>query len=154
MTPIGRLIVFLDSFHGPHAKRNAIARFLADRTSILGIGMLPLIILTGGRQPLGRLSGMSFNDAMLYHRWLARFAWLQINLHGWTWVAKDALAGTLWKHFTKAWWNWGCLATGCFWALTILSMRELRERSYEVSRRLGFTCCLLSRRFPHRRIPP
>ncbi|CAO1615514.1 unnamed protein product [Parajaminaea phylloscopi] len=107
-------------------------RNLADRTSVMAMGLLPLIILTAGRQPLSLVSGIDFGDSMIYHRWLARFCWTHINIHGFTWTAVEVPREGMKEVLSEPYWNWGIAAMALFWGLTLLSMRELRRKYYEI----------------------
>jgi hypothetical protein len=139
-------------------------RYIGDRSSLLCIGQLPLVILTAGRSfPLPFfLTSIDYGTAMLYHRWTARMVWWQVNVHAlaWTLIVLGRDGGWL-RMFSKAYWLWGCFvssgmgksgiraasrcrplnhfvtfhvlqAIAMMWGLTLLSIREVRRRNYEV----------------------
>ncbi|KAJ9099118.1 hypothetical protein QFC21_003997 [Naganishia friedmannii] len=121
------------SWPDPHSQRSQLVRYLSDRTAVLAMGQLPLIILMSGRNsPVALLSGLDMNDLMLYHRYLARFAWMQVNIHSFGFVAEGIMAKEMAANFKKPCFNWGVAATAMFWALIVLSIRELRNRHYEI----------------------
>ncbi|CAO1633125.1 unnamed protein product [Sympodiomycopsis kandeliae] len=118
---------------GPTSHRDQQVRYLADRSANLAMGQLPLIILMSGRNsPIAAVSGLDFNSLMLWHRWLARMCWLQVNVHSFAYTAISVQAKTLSSDLAETYWRWGCVATAMFWALTILAVTELRKRAYEV----------------------
>lgn len=136
-----RLVVLSFSYPGETGNAVAQLREIADRTAVMSVGLLPLIILTAGRQTLGTSSGIDFGNMMLYHRWLARFCWTHVNIHSFAWthaVAKDNILG---EQFKDPYWNWGVAATALFWGLVLLSMRQLRRKYYEVS---TITLCIMA----------
>lgn len=120
-------------FTGPTSRRDQFARHLADRSGILAIGQVPLVILMAGRNsPVTAVSGLNYNSLMLWHRWTARMTWFQVNVHSLTYFVIASANGRLGRDFTYAYWRWGCAATVMWWGLTILAMSELRRRAYEV----------------------
>lgn len=83
-------------------------RYLSDRSATLAMGQLPLVILLSGtNSPIALISGLEMNDLMLYHRWLARMVWFQMNVHGFGYVLIALLKSHLLRNFGKAYWNWG-----------------------------------------------
>ena len=83
-------------------------RYLSDRSATLAMGQLPLVILMSGKNsPIALISGLEMNDLMLYHRWLARMVWLQMNVHSFGYVMIALLKSHLLRNFGKAYWNWG-----------------------------------------------
>lgn len=110
-----------------------MARYLADRSAVLAIGQVPLVILMAGRNsPIAAVSGVDFNSLMLWHRWIARMTWLQVNVHSFAYTAIGIQTGYIKEDFAEAYWRWGCVATAMWWGLTIVALTELRKRAYEV----------------------
>ena len=96
------------SWPDPHSRRSQLVRYLSDRTAVLAMGQLPLIILMAGRNsPIALLSGLDMNDLMLYHRYLARFAWIQVNIHSFGFVAQGIMANEMAENFQNPCFNWG-----------------------------------------------
>jgi hypothetical protein len=72
------------------------------------MGQLPLVILMSGKNsPIALITGLEMNDLMLYHRWLARMVWLQMNVHSFGYVIIALTKSHLLRNFGKAYWNWG-----------------------------------------------
>lgn len=112
---------------------NAHLRSLADRTAIMATGLLPLVIVTATRRTLPSVSGIDFGNAMLYHRWLARFCGVHALIHSVAWTVDQSIEGLLAEAYADPYWNWGCASTAMFIALIFLSIRQLRVKAYEVS---------------------
>ncbi|GHJ83641.1 hypothetical protein NliqN6_0043 [Naganishia liquefaciens] len=129
----------------PHSHRDQLMRYLSDRSATLAMGQLPLVILMSGKNsPIALISGLEMNDLMLYHRWLARMVWLQMNVHSFGYVMIALLKSHLLRNFGKAYWNWGVVAMAMMWGLTVLSIREIRRRHYEVFVFLHIVMCMIA----------
>ena len=58
-------------------------KYFSDRTAVLCVSYLPIVILLSGRNSLAALlSGMPFSMQMLYHRWVGRMVALLALCHG------------------------------------------------------------------------
>lgn len=121
-------------YPGPHSKRDQISRHLADRTAILGVAQLPLLILMASkRTPLAIMSGLDMNSLMLYHRWIARWFWLHITIHAAAFTAIYVRNGGVAVMLEDEYVKWGVVALSMMFGLVFLSLRVLRQRFYEVS---------------------
>lgn len=100
---------------------------------MISTGLLPLVIVTATRRALPSVSGIDFGNAMVYHRWLARFCAIHGLIHGIGWSVSEGLRGHYKKEFKDPYWNWGCAAIAMFMGLVFLSIRQLRVKAYEVS---------------------
>lgn len=121
-------------YKGPTSKRDQICRHLADRTAVLGTSQLPLLILMASkRTPLAIMSGLSMNSLMLYHRWIARWFWLHILIHACAYTAIYVRRHRLSEALEETYIIWGIVGLSMMSGLIFLSLRALRQRSYEVS---------------------
>lgn len=60
-----------------------MVRYVADRAGVIAtVQMIPLILMSGRNNPVCLFTGASYNTAMLYHRWFARFVMTQTLVHG------------------------------------------------------------------------
>ncbi|KAJ9092946.1 hypothetical protein QFC19_008544 [Naganishia cerealis] len=76
--------------------------------------------MSGRNSPIALLSGLEMNDLMLYHRYLARFTWLQVNIHSFGFIIEGIMARHLAEDLKTPCFNWG-VAYAPFIGLTILS---------------------------------
>ena len=126
-------------YPGPTSKRDQMYRHLADRTAILGTAQLPLLILMASkRTPLAIVAGLGMNRLMLFHRWIARWVWLHILLHTAAFTAiyvqRGGAAGVA-LLLEDAYVKWGVVSLSMMFGLIFLSLRALRQWSYEVCAR-------------------
>lgn len=127
-------------YPGASSRRDQICRHLADRAAILGTAQLPLLILMASkRTPLAIVSGLGMNSLMLYHRWIARWFWLHILTHASAYTAIYIRRHRYSEVFKEPYIAWGIVALSMMSGLVFLSLRALRQRSYEVSRHLSRT---------------
>lgn len=92
---------------------------------------LPLLwVLAGRNDVLLWLTGWSYASASLFHRWVARIATVQAIVHSaaYTWLEREYLAAS----FKERYWSTGVFATVAMSLLLPLSIRQLREKAYEV----------------------
>ncbi|TKY85291.1 hypothetical protein EX895_006371 [Sporisorium graminicola] len=116
-----------------HPKRDQICRHLADRTAVLGVSQLPLLVLMASkRTPVAIVSGLSMNSLILYHRWIARWFWLHITIHAGAYTAGYVRRGRLGEVLEETYIRWGIVGLSMMSGLIFFSLRALRERSYEI----------------------
>lgn len=121
-------------YPGAHSRRDQICRHLADRTAVLGVSQLPLlVVMASKRTPLAIMSGFSMNSLMLYHRWIARWFWLHILIHASAYTAIYVRRHRLAEVLEEPYIRWGIVGLSMMSGLVFLSLRALRQRSYEVS---------------------
>ncbi|KAJ9479873.1 Ferric reductase transmembrane component 3 [Pseudozyma hubeiensis] len=120
-------------YPGPSSKRDQICRHLADRAAILGTAQLPLLILMASkRTPLAIVSGLGMNSLMLYHRWIARWFWLHILTHASAYTAIYIRRQRYPEVLKETYISWGIVGLCMMSGLVFLSLRSLRQRSYEI----------------------
>ena len=113
-----------------------IIKYFGDRTAVLAVAQLPLVILLSGRNsPVRTLTGVSFDTVMLYHRHVARWVVVQVVLHAIAYsineAVKDGHEGyieTMHKPYVK----FGTAALVFVVAMVVQSLRVLRQKAYEV----------------------
>ncbi|SNX81814.1 related to FRE3 - Ferric reductase, reduces siderophore-bound iron prior to uptake [Melanopsichium pennsylvanicum] len=116
------------------SKSDQICRALADRTGVLGTAQIPLLILMASkRTPLAIVSDLGQNSLMLYHRWIARWFWAHIFIHGVAYTVvyagePDGVSEMLAETYIR----WGIVGLAMAFGLCFLSLRALRQRYYEV----------------------
>lgn len=65
-----------------HAKTVFISRIVADRSGIIGVFLMPLLIVLGGRNNfLQWLTGLSFATMIVWHKWISRVCIIEILIH-------------------------------------------------------------------------
>ncbi len=134
-------------YPGPTSKRDQMYRHLADRTAVLGTAQLPLLILMASkRTPLAIVAGLGMNRLMLFHRWISRWVWIQILLHTAAFTAiyvqSEGAAGVA-LLLEDAYVKWGVVSLSMMFGLIFLSLRALRQWSYEVCTRIATQHCIL-----------
>jgi Ferric reductase like transmembrane component len=73
-----------------------LSKYFSDRTAVLCISYLPIVILLSGRNSIATfLTGMTFSTQMLYHRWVGRMVALLALCHGGGYTANYVARGVL-----------------------------------------------------------
>lgn len=108
------------------------ARGFTDRTGIISLGLTPLVWLLASRNsPLIWMTGVDYSTMQVYHRWVARMAYLNAFCHTLGYSVIEALFGYFFEEFSEAYWNWGWVAISGGTVMTLCSTRYLRQLSYE-----------------------
>ncbi|CBQ70226.1 related to FRE4-Ferric reductase [Sporisorium reilianum SRZ2] len=135
------LVAFYDFYVGHNtifpavatSKRDQICRHLADRTGVLGVAQLPLLVLMASkRTPVAIVSGLGMNNLILYHRWISRWFWAHITIHAGAYTAVYIRRDRLDELLEETYIRWGIAGLAMMFGLVFFSLRALRERSYEV----------------------
>ncbi|OBA21817.1 hypothetical protein METBIDRAFT_40351 [Metschnikowia bicuspidata var. bicuspidata NRRL YB-4993] len=110
----------------------AFNRYVADRTGIVCIIVLPLLILFGGRNNfLMWITRWKFSTFITYHRWIARFVVLLAFVHGLCFWRTFALAGDTAEESAETYVIWGIVAFCCGIIICFQGLLYLRRLWYE-----------------------
>ena len=104
---------------------------IADRTGIVATVMMPLVFLYGGRNNFMQwLTGMSYNQFMVYHRHIARVMVYLVIIHSvnYTVVLKHYYAADVKFRYLY----WGIIATIAGSLILLQAMLFFRRRWYEM----------------------
>lgn len=131
----GHYDVFSTNLYWPDS-RLQYARFIGDRTGVMGTANLTLIYLFATRNnTLLWITGWSFETFMQFHRWVARVATLQAIIHSLAYTIYVLIEGGL-QHYWSVWlqryWAWGAVATTCMSLLLVFSLYPVRHKVYEL----------------------
>ncbi|CAN3364243.1 ferric/cupric reductase transmembrane component 2 [Diutina catenulata] len=114
----------------PRAGRVATARYLGDRSGIIGTFMLPLLILFAGRNNfLQWLTGCSYASFIVWHKWVARIFTIEILIHTGAWSV--SLDDRVNEEFKELYVIGGTFAFIAMFFLCIQAILYLRRRWYE-----------------------
>ncbi|GMM32757.1 hypothetical protein DASC09_000820 [Saccharomycopsis crataegensis] len=107
--------------------------YIADRTGIISITQLPLLFLFAGRNNfLIIVTGWSYRAFNIYHKWIARFVWILILIHGCCYTAYSKQNNDYSARWSLEKWRWANTATICSGVMIILSFRAIRKIFYEL----------------------
>ena len=110
-----------------------IIRYIADRTGILCLANLPLLILYAGRNNvLLWLTNWSHGTFLLLHRWVAWMLTIQASIHAILYTKQYAAGGYFAEESKAPYWIWGTVAVLCMSILLISSIYPIRQRVYEL----------------------
>ncbi|GEQ72421.1 hypothetical protein JCM33374_g6108 [Metschnikowia sp. JCM 33374] len=111
----------------------AFNRYVADRTGILCVIILPLLILFGGRNNfLMWVTRWKFSSFIAFHRWIARLEVLMAFIHGVCFWRTFDLAGDLAEESSEGYVVWGIVAVFAGVVMCFQGLLVLRRRWYEV----------------------
>lgn len=114
------------------AKKEAITRFVADRTGIIATMTVPLLILFGGRNNILQwLTRWSFASFITYHRWIARLMVAMAFVHSICFTALYVMDGIYFEEMAETYVVWGIVATTCGALICFQGLLFLRRAYYE-----------------------
>lgn len=114
-------------------REGEIIRYLADRTGILCLANLPLLILYAGRNNvLLLLTNWSHGTFLLLHRWVAWMLTIQASIHATLYTTQYVAGGYFAEESKAPYWIWGTVAVLCMCILLFSSIYPIRQRVYEV----------------------
>lgn len=109
-----------------------LARAISDRTSIVSLTQLPLVILFAGRNNIMLfLTGWSFDTFNVYHRVTSRVMYICIMIHGISYTIYGVSSGSMGSEYALAYVRWGIVAAILAGCVIIMSYRGFRENHYE-----------------------
>ncbi|KAJ8142070.1 hypothetical protein OY671_004768 [Metschnikowia pulcherrima] len=110
----------------------AFNRYVADRTGIICVLVMPLMILFGGRNNiLMWITRWKFATCMAYHRWIGRFVVLLAFIHSVCFWRTFQLAHEVAEESAETYVVWGIVATFCGVLICFQSLLILRRHFYE-----------------------
>ncbi|WVQ99803.1 hypothetical protein IAU59_006945 [Kwoniella sp. CBS 9459] len=124
--------IFEDNLYRYHNETLQLQRYVADRLAIMCFYNMPLLWALAGRNDVILwLTGWSYSTANIFHRWVARLVTLQGFVHSILWAV---MKRSDWKNrfLHRMYWTTGIFALITMSFMIVLSVRPLRERSYEV----------------------
>lgn len=108
-----------------------IMTYIANRTGVLSMALLPLTILFAGRNNiLLWLSNWSHSTYLLVHRWVARLCLLQMLLHSIIELVYHVQLGDYAEVLPELYWIWGCVGTVA--CVIIVIAAQWRKYYYEI----------------------
>lgn len=109
-----------------------LSRFLGDRTAIMSLYHIPLLILFAGRNNIMlTLTGWSFETMNAYHRWVARGMYINVVIHGIAFTKCYSLQGNYMAQIAQSNNTWGIVAGVLGGLILFFSYRAFRDRMHE-----------------------
>lgn len=113
-------------------RRQAINRYVADRTGIIATVLMPLLLLFGGRNNfLQWVTRWKLSTMLTYHRWIARLVVLLAFIHSVAFTATMIWYGDFAEEMADNYLVWGVVATTCGALICFQGLLFLRRRWYE-----------------------
>ena len=117
----------------PWGSDGEIIRYIADRTGVLCLANLPLLILYAGRNNvLLWLTDWSHGTFLLLHRWVAWMLTIQASIHAMLYTRMYVSGGYFAEESKAPYWIWGTVAVLCMCILLVSSVYPIRNKVYEV----------------------
>lgn len=114
------------------SKLMQLTRYVGDRSGILAIAHVPLIILFGTRNNiLEPLTGFKYTTFISLHKWIGRSMILDVCVHSIAYTWHASLSGSLTLSWHEKYWIYGSLATAVLIMLLIWSFGFIRRNRYE-----------------------
>ncbi|ODV78043.1 ferric reductase transmembrane component [Suhomyces tanzawaensis NRRL Y-17324] len=112
-------------------RREAMLRYLADRTGIVTTVLMPLLILFAGRNNfLQWFTLWNYATFIAFHRWVARAVFSMVVVHA---VCFTIYEGSRYSHAVQqTYFKWGIIATVAGGIIMFQGMLFLRRRWYEM----------------------
>ncbi|PVH23356.1 hypothetical protein CXQ85_003090 [Candidozyma haemuli] len=115
-----------------HTRKEAITRFVADRTGIIATITVPLLILFGGRNNILQwFTRWDFATFIVYHRWIARLMVAMAFVHSVCFSALYVMDGIYFEEMAETYVTWGIVATACGAIICFQGLLFLRRAYYE-----------------------
>lgn len=113
--------------------RAEFLRYLANRTGILTMCNVPLVILYAGRNSvLLWTTNWSRTTFLLLHRWAALICTVHASLHSLVYLYIAHTQEGWGEEFFETYWIWGTVGTVGFCVLIVSSIRPIRAIAYEL----------------------
>ncbi|KAH8884118.1 putative ferric-chelate reductase [Thozetella sp. PMI_491] len=120
-----------DSWFSSEAE--AIAMYIANRTGVLSLANLPLLVLYSSRNNvLIWVTDWSHTTFLLIHRWVAIICTVQACLHSAIYLQSYDVLGNHAAQASLPYWIWGIIATLSLTILLPASILPFRQKLYEV----------------------
>ncbi|QLG71535.1 hypothetical protein HG535_0B05780 [Zygotorulaspora mrakii] len=107
-------------------------RLLADRSGIIAIIQVPLIILFSTRNNIVEcLTGFKYTTMIMLHKWIGRVMILEACIHSIAYALYATLLHSYKASADEAYWKFGVIAMTSCVGLLVLSMGIIRKCTYE-----------------------
>jgi len=114
-------------------KNAQLFAYIADRTGILAITQLPMLILFSGRNNVLQLiTGWPYRTFNIFHRWIARTVWILVLLHAVFYVAFTASCSNYRERWMINKWRWANTAFVAASISIFLSSRYFRRKCHQL----------------------
>ncbi|KAK9472041.1 ferric reductase like transmembrane component-domain-containing protein [Dipodascopsis tothii] len=122
-----------NNLYWPNDKKIQLVRYFSDRSGVLAMVQIPVLILFAGRNNfLQWLTGWSFQSFMVYHRWIARAMFANAVIHSAGYTNYAIHYGFLAEDSAEPYWTVGICATVFGGLIMFQAMYALRHRWYEI----------------------
>ncbi|GMM35110.1 hypothetical protein DASC09_024350 [Saccharomycopsis crataegensis] len=109
-----------------------VARYLADRSGIIALDNVPILILLAGRNSiLTWFTGLPYSSLIVYHKWISRGMVFNALIHSFLYLVISCENGTLGSSMRESYFIWGVIATLFGVAIILQAVHFLRSRWYE-----------------------
>ncbi|KAH3685793.1 hypothetical protein WICPIJ_003256 [Wickerhamomyces pijperi] len=117
---------------GPNTTRQFL-RYIADRSGIISLAHLPILVLFAGRNNLLiRLTGVNYSSFMIYHKWTARVMFFDAIIHSLAYYVLMLQNGQLSYYRSLDWFLNGVNALYLCLVIVILAIHNFRKKCYEL----------------------
>ncbi|CAH2353395.1 ferric/cupric reductase transmembrane component 2 [[Candida] railenensis] len=114
-------------------RKEAMWRYSADRTGIVSVILMPLLILFAGRNNfLLWLTGWNYATFITYHRWLSRVTLVLVIVHSAVYTKDLIFYDELAMEYAETYLLWGGVGTVAGGVIWIQSFLYLRRNWYEL----------------------
>ncbi|KAI5962080.1 uncharacterized protein KGF55_003155 [Candida pseudojiufengensis] len=114
-------------------KWNEMGRKIADRTGIIVIWQMPLLILFAGRNNFMQwITGFPYSRFIFFHKWIGRVVFLISIVHGVGMTYNGRGIGKYNLRFLQAYVRWGTVALVCFGLMNFQALMIFRRTNYEL----------------------
>lgn len=113
-------------------RKEALNRYVADRTGIVCTVITPLLVLFGGRNNFVQLlTRWKFSTVLVFHRWIARLVVLMAFIHSVCYTILLIDEGDYAVSMAENYLVWGVVSTTCGALMCFQGLLFLRRRWYE-----------------------
>lgn len=114
-------------------KKEAMLRYVADRTGITATVNIPLVILFAGRNNICQwITGWNYATFVAFHKWVARFVFTLVTIHAICFSVAYSIEGYYYEEMKEMFLICGTFATVAGGIMLVQGMLVLRRNSYEV----------------------
>lgn len=107
-------------------------RMLGDRSGIVAVTQVPLIILFGTRNNIVEyFTGFKYTTLIVLHKWIGRIMILEVFIHSLAYTLYATLLNSYKSSSRDAYWVFGVIATSSCVGLLLLSIGIIRKCYYE-----------------------
>lgn len=115
------------------SRREAIQRYVADRTCIICVILMPLLFLFGGRNNFVLfLTKWKYSTLIAYHRWTGRVVVLLAFIHALCWTRMFIGYKEYAEEMAETYVVWGIVAMACGGLICFQGLLFFRRRWYEI----------------------